>query len=161
MRSFGIFVLFLMALVRSVLAEDQAEGVFVADPQIQQIAEAYALDAIDIAKNQFGLKLDRTDESIANVEAILALIHDSYVATNPKPSEEMVMSYAKAFGSYTGEVYRLNHGAEWGMLTLNGRRFPAMKAKSGINFWPWGRALNRIVQGPENNLADYYKMLRK
>ena len=69
------------------------------------------------------------------------------------------MSYAKAYGSYVGEVYRRNHGAEWGIVNLGGQKFPGLRTKFGTNFWPWGRALNRITQGVENNIADYYKVL--
>jgi hypothetical protein len=86
-------------------------------------------------------------------------MHTSYLATKPRPTEEQVMSFAKAFGSYIGEVYRRSHGGEWGMVTLEGQSFPGLRTKSGVNFWPWGRALNRIMEGPENNVADYYKAL--
>ncbi|HDX8616329.1 hypothetical protein [Aeromonas dhakensis] len=69
------------------------------------------------------------------------------------------MSFAKGYGSYIGEVYRRNHGGEWGIVNLNGQKFPGLKTKSGVNFWPWGCALNHIMQGPENNVADYYSTL--
>jgi hypothetical protein len=69
------------------------------------------------------------------------------------------MLFAKVFGSYIGEVYRRNHGGEWGMVDLDGQKFPGIKNKFGTSFWPWGRALNRITQGSENNVTDYYKTL--
>jgi hypothetical protein len=132
---------------------------FVADSKIQQIAEAYSADAVDFAKSQFGVTLDWSEASIASVERFLAQMHTSYLTTKPRPTEEQVMSFAKAFGSYIGEVYRRSHGGEWGMVTLEGQSFPGLRTRSGVNFWPWGRALNRIMQGPENNVADYYKVL--
>lgn len=141
------------------MAGDKTMQSFVPNPDVQKVAEAYALDAVDYSKKQFGIHLDWTDSSIANVEKALALMHSSYVRTTPRPTEAQVMSFAKGYGSYIGEVYRRNHGAEWGIVDLDGQKFPGLETMSGTNFWPWGRALNRIMQGTENNITDYYKVL--
>jgi len=88
-------------------------------------------------------------------------MHSSYASSDPTPTDEKVMSFAKVFGSYVGEVYRHNHGGDWGMVTVDGRRFPGLRTMSGTDFWPWMRAFNRIKEGPEDNIADYYKALLK
>jgi hypothetical protein len=62
-------------------------------------------------------------------------------------------------GSYIGEVFRRNHGAEWGWVALQGSRFVGMERKASNLFWPWGKAQNRIVKGPEDNLWLYYQYL--
>lgn len=154
-----LFAILLFTAGGNVLANDESSQAFAPDPNVQKMAEAYALDAIDFAQRQFGIKLDWSDASIENVEKALSLMHASYMRTQPKPTEDQVMSFAKGFGSYVGEVYRRNHGAAWGMVNLNGQKFPGLRTKSGKNFWPWGRALNRITQGAENNMTDYYRML--
>jgi hypothetical protein len=128
---------------------------FEADPEIQKIAEAYALRMIDYAKDTHGIKLDWTDNSIRVVERIAGAFHDEY-KKNPPSSEEIAPFY-KGIGSYIGEVFRRNHGADWGWVTLEGERFPGMQSKPGSLFWPWGKALNRIVNGPEDNLWHYYQ----
>jgi len=142
-------------------AAEQNSQKFVADPDVQKIAEAYALDAVELAKRQFGANLDWSDASIENVEMVLVKMHASYVATTPRPTPEQVMSFAKGFGSYVGEVYRRNHGAEWGIVSLGGQKFPGLRTKTGVNFWPWGRVSNRITEGGENNVLDYYRVLLK
>jgi hypothetical protein len=38
------------------------------------------------------------------------------------------MQFAKMFGCYIGEVYRENHGATWGLVEMDGQRFPGLKA---------------------------------
>lgn len=149
----------LMVLIAAPSAAQQKSTNFVADPNVQKVAEAYALDAVDLAKNQFGIRLDWSDASIHHVEKALGQMRASYVATTPKPTPEQVMSFAKCFGSYVGEVYRRNHGAEWGMVSLNGQTFPGLRTESGVNFWPWGRVANRITDGDENNVRDYYRAL--
>lgn len=142
-------------------ADGMGSQSFSPDPKIQKIAEAYAKDAVDFSAKQFAIKLDWSDASIADVERALAKLNLSYTDTIPKPTDEQVMSFAKGFGSYVGEVFRRNHGGEWGMVTLGGNRFPALRTTSGTNFWPWARAFNRITKGPEDNIADYYNVLLK
>ncbi|MFC3625306.1 hypothetical protein ACFOKJ_03985 [Vogesella amnigena] len=152
-----IFCLSFFSFMMPALAD--TEHPFMPDSNVQKVAEAYALDAVDFAKEQFNISLDWSDASIAKVEQSLAMMHLSFLTTNPRPTEEQTMAVAKAFGSYVGEVYRKNHGGSWGIFSLNGQQYPGLQATSGVNFWPWGRAHNRIFQGPENNIADYYRAL--
>lgn len=160
MRHLFTILIYVCALLgNSVIAADKTTQTFISDSSVQKIAEAYALDAVDYSKKQFGITLDWTDSSIANVEKALVLMRASYVNANPKPTEEQVMSFAKGFGSYIGEVYRRNHGAEWGMINLGDQKFPGLKTKLGTIFWPWGRVSNRIMQDEANNVTDYYKVL--
>ena len=130
---------------------------FAPDPRIEQVAEAYALDAVDFAKSAFRLKLDWSDESVRHVETMLAELHNQ--VESAQPDEEKIFTFGKMFGSYVGEVYRKRHGGVWGMVTLDGQTFTGMQAPSGTNFWPWGRAQNRIVNGPEDNIWHYYQIL--
>ena len=131
---------------------------FVQDDRIRQIAEAYALDAVDFARSHFQATLDWSDDSIQLLEAIMHSFHEQL--PEAKPSEEQILQFAKMFGSYIGEVYRRNHGASWGMVTLEGESFPGMEAEgTAKRFWPWGRAQERLSKGPENNVWHYYCVL--
>lgn len=97
-----------------------------------------------------------TDASIEKIEELLDYFY--LQAQNDKPTETQISYFAKGFGSYIGEVYRRNHGAEWGIVTLQGKKFPGLKASgSGVEFWPWGRAQQRIVEGPSHNVWHYYQ----
>ena len=162
-KRFLLALIVLMACVRGgvALAETPSGQSFSPDPKIQKIAEAYSQDAVDFSAKQFGIKLDWSDGSIANVEKALAQMSSSYVSTSRKPTDEQLMSFAKAYGSYVGEVYRRNHGGEWGMVTVGGSRFPGLRTTSGSSFWPWGRVFNRITKGAEDSIADYYVALLK
>lgn len=131
---------------------------FVADPKIQRIAEAYALDAVDFAEKTSVGKLDWSDASIVHVETILSSLHTQ--AATAKPTPEQVFQFAKVFGSYVGETFRRNHGASWGMVMLQGQSFPGLKADGAAGlFWPWGRAQNRLTNGPEDNVWHYCQAL--
>jgi hypothetical protein len=77
-----------------------------------------------------------------------------------KPSEDQILQFSKMFGSYVGEVFRRNHGARWGMVTVGGDTLPGMEAnKSRSRFWPWGRVQDRLVNGAEDNVWHYYQLL--
>lgn len=131
---------------------------FAPDPRYTEVAVAYAADAVDFARNAFKKQLDYSDASIAVVEEILSSLHLDAVRTNP--SEEKIYQLAKMFGSYTGEVFRRNYGAEWGIVTHGEQSMPGLRAmQKGNLFWPWGKANGRIVNGPEDNLLYYYHVL--
>src|SRR5262245_2193485 len=132
---------------------------FKADPKIAEIAAAYSLDAGDLAASNFGVKLDWSDSSVQKVEEILGRLHDDMARSNPP--EEAVWTFAKAFGSYVGEVLRKHHGGEWGMVNLNGQSFPGIQQDGERLCWPWGRAHKRIVNGPEDSMWHYYQLLLK
>lgn len=132
---------------------------FIPDAAVQRAATAYAAQAVATARDQFSIKLDGTDASMAQLDAVLARAHTSYTAKSPRPSEEQVTAVARMYGSYLGEVYRLKHGGVWGMATLEGKTLPAMRTMSGTNLWPWTQAARRISQGAGYNVADYYKGL--
>jgi hypothetical protein len=128
---------------------------FIADEDIRGIAQAYALDAVDDALRNMGLTLDWSDVSIVPVEYILDYLHKR--ARTEKPSPEQVETVAKVFGSYVGEVFIRHHGGSWGMINLSGQTLPGVRAaKDGHMFWPWARALNRLRDGPEENVWHYY-----
>jgi hypothetical protein len=139
--------------------ESPTNETFRADDNIAAIAAAYCLDCLDIARSNFKTELDGSDASIELVEQMLGQLHDQlHVA---KPSAEEIGAFAKMFGSYVGEVYRLRHGGDWGIVRLGDQEFPGMQSTAGGGwcFWPWGRAHKRITEGPENNMWHYYQAM--
>ena len=131
---------------------------FQPDTKIERIAEAYALDAVDVAQKRFGVRLDFSDASIKEVESILKRLHETI--SQAKPTEAQVLLFAKIFGSYVGEVFRRNHGAQWGIVSLGDRTFPGMQAEhTKAAFWPWGRIQSRLTNGPEDNVWHYFQAL--
>lgn len=131
---------------------------FTPDAKVQRIAEAYAEDARDLARDGFGIELDWSDGSVRSVERILGAMSDSLITE--RPPEERIIQAGKMFGSYVGEVFRRNHGAVWGVVVQGGERVPALQmAGSGSVTWPWGRAKSRLTEGAENNIWDYFVLL--
>ncbi len=125
---------------------------------MQQIAEAYALDAVDLARDNFGNTLDWSDASVSSVEDMLAELYTQRGVA--RPSEDQVWTVAKAFGSYIGEVFRRNHGATWGMTSVNGEALPGIQGSNSCAlFWPWSKVFGRLSNGSEDNVWTYYQVL--
>lgn len=127
---------------------------FTEDARYQRIADAYAFDAVDYARENMKLTLDWTDQSIQVLESILDLFHQD--VGNAKPNEKQIAEFSKIWGSYLGEVYRKNHGGTWGLVIHGEQSFPGMRGASGTLFWPWGKVQNRLRNGPEDNVLHYY-----
>ena len=132
---------------------------FVADDAVRQAAEASAADAVRIARQQFKLELDGSEGSIDDVERALVALNASYAVAAPKPKDTELMPFAQAFGAYVGEVYRKNHGGAWGTVTMNGNSYPGLHTANGTNVWLTGRVLNVITDGPDNDIAAFYRRL--
>lgn len=137
---------------------DESRALFTADKKIGDMAKNEAARAIAFANSAFKINLDMTDESIKDVESILGHLH--YQALEDKTASDEMILLAKAFGGYIGEVYRNNRGAEWGSLILAGESFPVLRCKDiNRNLWPWSLAQNRILEGAEYNVWNYYQDL--
>jgi hypothetical protein len=130
---------------------------FVPDQKVHDAAAAYAQTMIELAQKEFGIRLDWSDGSIKHVETILESMHN-ICRTRPM-TDDWVRGLAAITGSYIGEVYRRNHGATWGLVTLQGQTFPGLETGSGGNFWPWGKTENRIRNGAEDSVTFYYQVL--
>lgn len=136
-------------------------------PTVNDMMVAYAQDAVDMAKANFGETLDYSESSVKTVEACLAKMHDAI----PKgffgklfrrgPSADVILTVSKMFGGYVGEVFRKHHGGEWLLAPAPGSDAPVITLQhSGVgSFWPPGKVHKRIVNGPDDNVWFYYRVL--
>jgi hypothetical protein len=117
---------------------------------------------VEVARTRHNIALDWSDGSVEQIESLADVYWRTRPQSPPDPAavQRMLVGIANDLGGYVGEVFRRNHGGEWGWVTgATGDRFPGMRAPSGQMFWPSGRARNRLADGPENNIWDYYQML--
>lgn len=73
---------------------------------------AYAKDAVDVAKRNFQIDLDFSEESIQQIEAI-ASRQFAVIVEGDGPSDRNLETFCKIWGAYIGEVFRRHHGGEW------------------------------------------------
>jgi hypothetical protein len=131
---------------------------FLPQPDMGFVAGQYSLDAVDIAANNFGVKLDGTEQSVRAVEGMLARLHDDVAKS--QPADEVVWTFAKAFGSYVGEAYRRRHGGEWGFVEIEGGAAVAgLRFADGRVMVPIEMVHRRITVGPAYDVWKYYRSL--
>ena len=88
-------------------------------PTISDMMVAYAQDAVDFAQAKFGETLDYSERSVQKVERCLRQLYDAKPMGflgklfAKGPSDEDVLTVAKMFGGYVGEVVRRHHGGDW------------------------------------------------
>ena len=63
--------------------QEQTNMNFTNDDNVKTIVEAYALDAVDVARDNFGIKLDWSENSVKEVEAILDMLNKSLQKAPP------------------------------------------------------------------------------
>ncbi len=128
---------------------------------------AYALDAVDHARNNFGIDLDFTPGSVEKVEEILTKL----CAARPTgflaklfrkgPSSDAVDLMAKMYGGYIGEVLRRRAGS--GAWYFDDKIMPGNTVYglecNGSKFWPQIKVHKRFANGPEDNVWFYYRYL--
>jgi hypothetical protein len=129
---------------------------FEADEELGQYAQKRSLHAVDVAKKNFDLDLDFTEESVERVEQLLGELHQ--LREEEDPGKDRIWAFAEMFGSYVGEVMRRHHGGEWGLVEMDGQRFPGIMFGT-TTCWPWARVHNRLTVGPEDNVWHYYQSM--
>ena len=130
--------------------------------------EAYALDAVDLARERFQIELDFSEGSIEKVERILANYHNSL----PKgvfgklfgrgPSNDAIWQFAKIWGGYVGEVIRRRWGGEWALesAAFPGQQMITLKVR-GQDIFPPSKAGKRMVNGPEDDIWLFYQVVKR
>jgi hypothetical protein len=138
-------------------------------PTVTDMMVAYAQDAVDMAKANFGVELDYSEASVQKVEECLTKLHD----TIPKgflgkllgrgPSADDILQVSKMFGGYVGEVFRKYHGGAWLVEPAPGSDGPVvtLQHSNGGKFWPSAKVHKRLVNGPEDNVWVYYRVLTR
>jgi hypothetical protein len=102
-------------------------------PELEQLMQQCAADAVQFAAEEYQLELDFSVESLALVDTILARL--SEVQRLQRFSDEHMFTLCNIFGAYLGQVFISVVGGEWlhqqgdesapyVSLNYNNREFP-------------------------------------
>lgn len=155
-RAWLVLLLYGCVLQSSLAFESRM--IFTADRGAAQAASRYAQDMVQFAQIELHVTLDWSDESVAMIEEVASELHADL--RRERGHLRDVDPLMQMLGSYLGEVYRRNHGGEWGFVATNGKRLMAIKAKEGSELlWPIERIKRRIRGGGggSNNVWAYYQ----
>jgi hypothetical protein len=110
--------------------------------------------AVQTASLKWATVLDFSAASLDALEPILEALHQAGRAATPGtgPSPEQLDAAIKVWGVYVGEVFRRHYGGRWHLE--DGALVLAMdKARAA----PLSKVRKRIVDGPADNVAYYFK----
>lgn len=127
---------------------------------IDDEARDAAEEAVEFAKEQLELGLDYSGESVEIIDSVLAKLSDLIANEPPDEQNDLAWSYADIFGSYVGEVYRKHYGGSWGVAKVGDDKFPAVcNQETGDVFWPTVKAWQRLTQGAEHDIWNYFQLV--
>lgn len=119
----------------------------------------YALDAVDTGRRNFKVELDFSEASIKEVERILDQLHKTIEKS--QPSEDTIVTFAKQFAGYIGQIMILRWGGEWveesNYPIENG---PGLRIKNQDLFL-LSKVYRRIINGSEENIYHFYQLIKK
>ena len=125
---------------------------------VESMVRAYSQAAVELAR-EFKATLDYTENSVMEVEAILAQFTQELASGQP-PADEMD-EMCKLWGCYLGEVVRRRFGGEWGIETYPGKQFATLTLNVGGNkLFPSMKIHRRLTEGDNDNVWTFYKMVK-
>jgi hypothetical protein len=136
-------------------------------PTLNDMMNAYALDAVDYAREKFQVELDFSEASIQQVEKILGQLHESLPKglmsklLKKQPSEQEMDALTKMFGGYIAGVMQRLYGGDW---KAESQAFPGQEVLTfevkGRDLWPQFKVGKRIMNGAEDNVWHYYQVVK-
>ena len=126
---------------------------------VEAMTHAYAAQAVVLAR-EFHAQLDYSENSVMELEAILASLAREMPAS--KPSDDDVSEMCKVWGSYLGEVVRRRFGGEWSIETYPGKDFATLTLNTnGNKLFPSIKVHRRLTEGEGDNLWIFYRMVKE
>jgi hypothetical protein len=121
-------------------------------PDLGAMMEGYSLAAVEVARTEFGQKLDFTSESIDGLDDILVRVGES-------PELDMEFE-VRLWGSYLGELLRRRYAGSWEMTQYPGgvAAVPAVELR-GSRLFPLMKVFRRLTEGDEEDLHTFYSMV--
>jgi hypothetical protein len=129
--------------------------------EVQQVADRFAAEMVDLARDRFDRSLDFTISSIKDVDFIAEVLYRSKprFASLRKGFADEMESYSNMLGFYVAETMRRAWGGEHGIVHLDGNRFYGLRFVDGGMCWPVGKAKKRLENGQEDDLTFYVTAL--
>jgi hypothetical protein len=130
---------------------------------VRQMMEAYAADAVNLTRANFGIELDYSPGSVKAVEDLLDRIYPSVRRGWLRKlfrvglSETEVDRICKMFGGYIGEVVRRKRGGEWQIIQnpLGDENVIAL-VRGDDTIFPPSKVFKRLTNGKEDDVWFYF-----
>ncbi|HET6452803.1 MAG TPA: hypothetical protein VFI02_00240 [Armatimonadota bacterium] len=128
-----------------------------------------AEEAVRTAKEQFGITLDYSENSVKSVEEILTRIYKQlhpnvfkhlFGGRQEPITEQQLEEITHLWGAYIGEIIRKNHGGTWSEVQWPSEgMFTALKIGDDITVFPPNKVKKRLTFGDSDKVDFYYSAL--
>lgn len=116
--------------------------------------EADAQEAMKFTRKHFVIELNFSEASLAQLDEQCDAV--DYTLGGGK-SEENLQLLRRIWGAYLGEVVRRQHGGEWvTAANASDQETTALQCDAKTIF-PHDRVYQRLAEGSEHNLVDFYQ----
>ncbi len=133
---------------------------------INRMMEAYASDAVNAAREQFGTELDYSAESVALLEDLLGKLAPSAGGNwftrlvKLSVSDEELDTFCKMFGGYLGEVMRRRHDGTWVLSDNPTGEDSVIGLEIGeTKVFPPSKVRKRLIDGKGDDVALYFQVV--
>ncbi len=118
----------------------------------------FANEAVKWVKQDRGITLDYSPESIKIIEEELARIHKTSLV---KAGPPVIMGTAIGYGAYVGEVIRRRDGGTWAEDHPQGgpKSYPLRLTKQEYTIFPVTWCYKRLVNGEEDNMYTKFILM--
>ncbi len=122
--------------------------------ELDQLMKECASDAVQTAEEEFNVKLDLTQESLAEVDNVLLLFVEKY---HDKALEDnAVFTICNIYGAYIGEVFKRIAGGTWRYDQSNPEA-PFVVLDVGDNSYAFsGICYERLVNNSKVSVKAYF-----
>jgi Na+/phosphate symporter len=121
--------------------------------------------AVSVARDSYQINLDYSEESIKRAEEIFNSLHKevprNFISKLLKRglTETQIHSAALMLGAYIGETIRRIHGGEWIKEDVMREKDVTTLKVGETSIFPMAKAYKRIVNGSEDDIWFYYKVI--
>jgi hypothetical protein len=139
----------------------------VSELTLSDVMQAYAEDAVDLARERYSIELDYSEASIKDVESILTTMYYALPTGlldrlfRRRPTDEHISQMAKIWGGYVGEVMRRQWGGEWVTETKAHPGTVITLRIHDTDSFPPAKVHKRLINGRADSVWIYYQVLKK
>jgi hypothetical protein len=134
------------------------------ESEMQTLMKQYAANAVLYAKENDGVILDYSEQSIVAVDQILAALTSGglfKISELVPEQDENLWIICKLFGGYVGEVIARNMGATWKEKTLaSGATTIELFVSNRITATPPQKVWKRLTESEHDTMLGYYRGLQ-
>jgi len=142
---------------------EQLRGRMCADRDLSAFLLNQCGHIVMTAALKWGVMLDFTEASLADVEDVLGVLHDGLksATAEEKPSAANLRAMTIGFGVYLGEVMRRTMGGRWTDAEVEGQGKILRLVVGSAETYPLRKVEKRLTEGASENVRFYAHALKQ